>query len=180
MDNSALTTHDIKEAFQLYSTEMKEGNTNSKLNTSGEMLSLLSNYLRQQIIEIDTTPLLLLLEELANISEGNEPEFITSSKSNLGRPIKLGDNIRYASIVAAIEILFANGNSLKDAIQKASKLSGYNSTRLKQIRKEFRENKRPDTAIGFMWKKIREPQELGLDPETYAASLIKIALKKGG
>lgn len=180
MENKSLTKNDIKNAFELYSTEMQGSNAHSKLNASGEMLSLLSNYLSQQISDIDTTALLILLEELANISGGNEPEFVKSNKSNLGRPVKLGDNIRYAAIVAAIEILTANGYSLKDAVRKATELSGYDSTRLRQIRKEFRENKRPVIAIKFMWEQIRKPQELQLDPRNFAVSLIKTAIKKGG
>lgn len=180
MEKTQPTDNDIRKAFATYSAVLREGDANSKLNASGEMLSLLSNYLRQQIDDIDTKAILLLLEELANIGEGNEPEFIKKTKSNAGRPIKLGDNIRYASIVAAIEILAANGNEFKEAIQKASKLSGYDSTRLRQIRKEFRENKRPDAAVNFMWKQIRIQTDQRLEPTTYAAALIDTAMKKRG
>ena len=180
MEPATLSTKEIIDTFDRYAKEMKEGSSSSKLNISGEMLCLLSNYLVQREETVNTTAILLLLEELANISGGNEPDFIKPTAHNSGRPIKLGDNIRYASIMAAVEIIASSSASLHEALEKVSGLSGLSITRLKQIRKEFRENKRPNVAIAFMQKQIKKQRDEKLEPETYAAALIETAQKKGG
>ena len=69
MEPATLSTKEIIEAFARYAKEMKEGSSSSKLNISGEMLCLLSNYLVQQEETVNTTGILLLLEELANNGE---------------------------------------------------------------------------------------------------------------
>ena len=180
MEPATLSTKEIIDIFDRYAKEMKEGSSSSKLNISGEMLCLLSNYLVQREETVNTTAILLLLEELANISGGNEPDFIKPAAHNSGRPIKLGDNIRYASIMAAVEIIASSSASLHEALEKVARLSGLSTTRLKQIRKEFRENKRPNVAIAFMRKQIKKQRDEKLEPEIYAAALIETAQKKGG
>ena len=44
--------------------------------------------------------------------------------------------------LSAVEIIASSSASLHEALERVSRLSGLSITRLKQIRKEFRENKR--------------------------------------
>lgn len=180
MHDKIITDEDLKNNFEKFSQEMQNNNSESKLNISVQMIELISMYLRQEVKNIDTTALLLLLEEVADISRGNEPEFIKSYKRKIGRPVKLGLNIRFASLVASIEIMIANKTNVNEAIKKVSDLSGYKINRLKQIRKEFRENKRPEIAIDFMRKQIKKQKDLGLNPEAFVISLIELGTQKGG
>lgn len=178
--NGKITKDEMKCAFDLLAEKFQHDNADQKLLGLAAMLRLTSRYLKQEITDIDTTAILLTLEELSNISQNGSPKFILPIENKTGRPQITGDNFRLASIAAAVEILKADGMKVRDAISSVAQKSGLTPSRITQIRKEFREGKRQPVATKFMWKQINMAQKSDRSAEDIADDLITMSLTKGG
>ena len=115
MEKKHQTDDEIKEAFANFAEGLRAEDPEHQLASAGMMLNLINDYLHQNIEDLDTTPLLILLEELNNISNGNEAQFIKSKVLGGGRPLDAGKNTRQAALCAAIQILVNNDTKVKDA-----------------------------------------------------------------
>ena len=175
-----ITEDEMRLAFDLLALELLHNNSEQKLNSVGAMLRLMSRYLRQEIDGIDTTAILLTLEELTNISQSGTPSFIRPSTKKSGRPKLSTENFQLASIAAAVEVLNADGMTVKDATRFVAERSGLLFSRVVQIRKEFREGKRQTKATEFMWDQIKAAKVSKISSEDIALNLITMSLVKGG
>ena len=175
-----ISEEEMRLAFDLLALELLHNNSEQKLNSVGAMLRLMSRYLRQEIDGIDTTAILLTLEELTNISQNGTPSFIRPSTKKSGRPQLTTENFQLASIAAAVEVLNSDGWTVKDATRFVAERTGLSSSRVAQIRKEFREGKRHNKATEFMWGQIKASQESKISSEDTALNLITMSLIKGG
>ena len=143
------------------------------------MLNFMSDYLHQNVDDINTTAILILLEELNNISNGNEARFIKSKFEGGGRPIDAGKNTKQAALCAAIQILVNNDTKVKDAIATVSQWSGEPEKKLRTLRSDFRKDNKSRNATDLMWQFIHKQKEQNLDATQQAKSLVEIALKIG-
>ena len=86
MEKKHLSDEQIRSAFASFSEDLCAEDSQRQMASTGMMLNLMSDYLHQNIEGLDTTAILKLIEELNNISNGNEPQFIKSkvfSMSNI-------------------------------------------------------------------------------------------------
>ncbi|MDC1020219.1 hypothetical protein OAR27_02885 [Alphaproteobacteria bacterium] len=178
--NGQITKDELKYAFDLLAEKFQHDSADQKLLGLAAMLRLTSRYLKQEIMDIDTTAILLTLEELTNISQNGSPKFILPIENKTGRPQITGENFRLASIAAAVEILRAEGMKVRDATSYVAEKSGLNPTRIMQIRKEFREGKRQPAATKFMWEQVNVARKSNRHAEEIADDLITMSLIKGG
>ena len=175
-----ITKDEMRLAFDLLALKLLHDNSEQKLTSVGAMLRLMSRYLRQEIDGIDTTAILLTLEELTNISQRGTPSFIRPSTKKSGRPQLTTENFQLASIAAAVEVLNADGMTVKDATRFVAERTGLSSSRVVQIRKEFREGKRQTKATEFFWDQIKAAQVSKISSEDAALNLITMSLIKRG
>ena len=171
---------EMRLAFDLLALKLLHDNSEQKLNSVGAMLRLISRYLRQEIVGIDTTAILLTLKELTNISQNGTPDFICPTSKKPGRPKLTTENFQLASIVAAVEILIGDKTEVKDAIEFVAKELNLSRSRVKQIRKEFKEEKRQSEATKFMWDQIMKAKKSDRSVREIVQDLLTMALIKGG
>jgi transposase-like protein len=143
------------------------------------MLNTVSDYLNQSVDGIDTTIITLLLEELNNISNGNEAKFIKSKLAGGGRPIHAGKNARQAALCAAIQILCDSGIKTKQAVERVAKLSGVDAKQLSNLRQDFRKGNKARDTTDLMKRWVKQQKEQRLDPEKQAVFLVEAAQKIG-
>ncbi len=179
MDKKHLTEDDIKEAFSNFAEGLRTENPDHQLASAGMMLNLMSDYLHQNVDGIDTTAILILLEELHNISNGNEARFIKSKFEGGGRPIDAGKNTKQAALCAAIQVLVNNDTKVKDAIALVSQWSGELEKKLQTLRSDFNKNNKSRDATDLMWQLVQRQKEENLEPNRHAKSLVEIAMKIG-
>ena len=120
-----------------------------------------------------------LLEELNNISNGNEARFIRSKVQGGGRPLDAGKNLRQLSLCAAIHILEGSGIRKRDAIQTVSNLSGISDKELNNLRADFMKGNKSRDATALMERWVEQQKAENLNAEKQARSLVGIALKIG-
>ena len=149
-----MNSHKSKEALETIKSVMdsldialKEGNDDEKFNAVMALMPRLRDYFKVVDKEINTNPFRVMLEEMASISQGNKPTFIKQQTSNKGRPVNLPSNYHLAHLVAGIDLMIYGGLKANEAIKEASSITSLNITRIKQIRKEFHENKRDARAL---------------------------------
>ena len=116
--------------LSIFSESLRAEEPEHQIASAGLMLNLMSDYLHQNIEGLDTTAILILLEELNNISNGNEPQFIKSKVHGGGRPLDFGKNSQQAALCAAIQILVNNDSTVKDAIEQIAQWSGWTHKKL--------------------------------------------------
>lgn len=179
MDKKHLTEDDIKEAFTNFAAGLQSENPEHQLGSAGMMLNFMSDYLHQNIDGIDTTAILILLEELHNISNGNKARFIKSKFEGGGRPIDAGKNTKQAALCAAIQVLVNNYTKVKDAIYLVSQWSEEPEKKLRTLRSDFNKNNKSRDATDLMWQLVQRQKEENLEPNQHAKSLVEIAMKIG-
>ena len=89
----------IKEALPISLKAYAPKIQGTSIDISKLMLNLMSDYLHQNVEGLDTTAILILLEEMNNISNGNEARFIKSKFEGGGRPIDVGKNMQASRFV---------------------------------------------------------------------------------
>ena len=179
MDKKHLTEDDITEAFANFAEGLRAEDPVHQLASAAMMLNLMSDYLHQNIEGLDTTAILILLEEMNNISNGNEARFIKSKFVGGGRPIGAGKNIKQAALCAAIQILVNSDIKVKDAIALVSQWSGEPEKKLRTLRSDFKKGNKSRDATDLMLQFIQRPKEENLEPDRQAKSLVEIAVKIG-
>ena len=179
MDNKHLTENDIIEAFANFAEGLRAEDSVHQLASAAMMLNLMSDYLHQNIEGLDTTAILILLEELNNISNGNKAQFIKSKVLGGGRPIDAGKNTQQAALCAAIQVLVNNDTKVKDAIALVSQWSGESEKKLRTLRSDFNKNNKSRDATDLMWQFIQKQKEQNLEPAQHAKSLVAVAVKIG-
>ena len=179
MDRKHLTDEDIKEAFANFAEGLRAEDPVHQLASAGMMLHLINDYLHQNIEGLDTTAILILLEEMNNISNGNKARFIKSKFEGGGRPIDAGKNTQQAALCAAIQILVNNDTKVKDAIALVSQWSGRTENKLRTLRSDFRKDNKSRDATDLMWQLVQRQKEENLEPNQHAKSLVEIAMKIG-
>ena len=179
MDRKHLTDEDIKEAFANFAEGLRAEDSEHQLTSAKTMLNLMSDYLHQNVEGLDTTAILILLEEMNNISNGNEARFIKSKFEGGGRPIDAGKNTKQAALCAAIQVLANNDTKVKDAIALVSKWSGELEKKLRTLRSDFNKNNKSRDATDLMWQLVQKQNEENLEPNRHAKSLVEIAMKIG-
>jgi len=179
MDRKHLTDEDIKEAFANFAEGLRVEDSEHQLTSAKTMLNLMSDYLHQNVEGLDTTAILILLEEMNNISNGNKARFIKSKFEGGGRPIDVGKNMQQAALCAAIQILVNNDTKVKDAIALVSQWSGESEKKLRTLRSDFKKNNKSRDATAIMWQLVQKQKEDNLEPDRQAKSLVEVALKIG-
>ena len=179
MEQSYITNDDMIEAFANFAEDLTAENSQLQLASTGMMLNLMNDYLHQNINGIDTTAILILLEELNNISNGNKAHFIKSKFEGGGRPIDAGKNLQQAALCAAIQTLVNNDTSVKDAIALVSQWSEWQEKKLRALRSDFNKDNKSRDATATMWQLVQRQKQENLEPDRYAKSLIEIASKIG-
>ncbi|MGB2534046.1 MAG: hypothetical protein ACPID2_02670 [Candidatus Puniceispirillum sp.] len=174
-----LSKEHVQSEFARFADDIRSSDPQSQLGTVGEMLNMVSNYLNQNISGINTSVILVLLEELNNISNGNEARFIRSKVQGGGRPLDAGKNLRQLSLCAAIHILEGSGIKKRDAIQTVSNLSGISYKKLNNLRADFRKNNKSRDATKLMWKFVSQQTDKSQDPHQQAEALVSTAMKIG-
>ena len=175
-----ITKDEMRIAFDLLALKLTHDNADQKLLSLAAMLRLMSRYLRQEIVGIDTSAILLTLEELTNISQNGSPKFICPTAKKPGRPKLSTENFQLASIAAAVEILIGDKTKVKDAIEFVAKELNLSQSRVEQIRKEFKEEKRQSEATKFMWDQILKAKETSRSVRETVQDLLTMAQIKGG
>lgn len=179
MKKKHLTDDEIRKAFANFSRGLRAQEPEHQLTSAGIMLNLMSDYLHQNVKGLDTTAILVLLEELNNISNGNEPQFIKSKVHGGGRPLHAGKNRQQAALCAAIQILVNNDSRVKDAIERIAQWSGWTHKRLSTLRADFKKGNKSRDATATMWQLVQKQNEENLEPIRYAKSLVEVAIKIG-
>ena len=175
-----ITQSEMRNAFELLAEIFQEADAEQKFIGLAAMLRLTSQYLRQEIEGIDTTAVLLVLEELSKIDNGGAPDFIKATNSSTGRPKLIGNNYRLAAITAAVELCIKDGMRPGEAVEFTAKKSGLSVTRIAQIRKEFREGKRHKGATNFIQQQLEKARNNTINKLHLAEALIEVSTKKGG
>lgn len=179
MEKKHLTDDEIRKAFINFSEGLRSEDPEHRLASAGMMLNLMSDYLHQNIKDLDTTPILILLEELNNISNGKKPRFIKSKVLGGGRPLDAGQNMQQAALCAAIQILINHDFKPKEAINSVSQWSGWPDKKLKILRADFKKDNKSRDATSYMWQLVQSQKEQNLEPLKQAKSLVAIAMKIG-
>ena len=172
-----ISDEEMRTQFTYFKKMFLSNDPQVTMNCTGAMLHLISKYLRQKISDIETTPILLLLEELSNIAEGGSRTFIGSYNQKSGRRKLTSDHMRKASITAGIEILIKGDKTLEEALQNAQKKTRLPVTRLKEIRREVKAGKRNKKAQEWMWQQVHAASDH--DYENAANALFEVASTKG-
>ena len=175
----SLSEADVKNAFEVFAELMANGTSLEQLETAETMVFFISNYLRQCMPDINLAGLLILGEELSDIGNKKKPTFIKAKDNKPGRPIALGEQLRFACIAAAVEILVAEKIKVADAMSMVAAISGLKTSRVKQLRKEFREGKRSDKATQFMHDRVRDAASSDLPAIIKVEALSSLIVKKG-
>lgn len=179
MEKKHLTDDQIREAFTKFVESLRAEDPEHQLASAGMMLNLVNDYLHQNIKNLDTTAILLLLEEMNNISNGNEPQFIKSKVLGGGRPLNAGKNMQQAALCAAIQILVNNDATVKDAIAAVSQWSGRPEKKLKTLRADFKKDRKSRDATALLQSFIKRQKEQNFDPTQQARALVEVAMKIG-
>lgn len=179
MVSKHLSNDDIKEAFANFAAGLRAEDPEHQMTSAGMMLNFMSDYLHQNVDDIDTTAILILLEEMNNISNGNEARFIKSKVLGGGRPLDAGKNTQQAALCAAIQILVNNDTKVKDAITSVSQWSGWPDKKLRTLRADFQKGNKSRDATNLMWQFIHKQKEHNLNPIQHTKSLVNIAVKIG-
>lgn len=179
MEKKNLTDDEIRKAFAKFAEGLRAEDPSHQLTSAKTMLNLMSDFVYQNVDGIDTTAILILLEEMNNISNGNEARFIKSKFEGGGRPIDAGKNTQQAALCAAIQILVNNDTKVKDAIALVSQWSGRSENKLGTLRSDFRKDNKSRDATDLMWQLVQRQKEENLEAHRQAKSLVEIALKIG-
>jgi hypothetical protein len=179
MEKKHLSDEQIRSAFASFSEDLCAEDSQRQMASTGMMLNLMSDYLHQNIEGLDTTAILKLIEELNNISNGNEPQFIKSKVLGGGRPLNAGKNTQQAALCAAIEILIKKNPNVKEALNTVSEWSGWSHKKLTTLRADFKKGNKSRDATNYMLKLVQMQEEQNLVPNVQAKVLVEIALKIG-
>ena len=179
MEHDTVSDDDVRAAFAKCADEIISDDAQVQLGTVGDMLRVTSDYLNQNIVGLDVTVITLLLEELNNISNGNEAKFIKSKLAGGGRPIHAGKNARQAALCAAIQILCDSGIKKKQAVEQVAEWSGVGAKQLDNLRADFMKGNKSRDATALVKAWVEQQKKQNLDPDQHARSLVEVALKIG-
>lgn len=179
MVTDLISRDDMRAVFAQCAAEITSDDPQVQLASVGTMLNTVSDYLNQKVDGIDTTAITLLLEELNNISNGNEAKFIKSKLAGGGRPLHAGKNARQAALCAAIQILCDSGIKKKHAVEQVAEWSGVGAKRLDNLRADFMKGNKSRDATALVKAWVEQQKEQNLDPDQHARSLVEAAQKIG-
>ncbi len=150
------TPEELKQLLQAADEiiESKTATKQQKFNASFQVLAGINSFLRSNQSSVQRRPLMRILEELARIHGGSEPNLFSLEKwSKGGRPPRSpAQNANEALIVAGIEFLIDSGIKPKEALEKAKSLLGSKAPNLVSIRKSFKSRNRPVEYLDLMFR----------------------------
>ena len=101
-ESPSFTESELKAAFDYYSEIFNSDDVEKKMAAAATMLFQLEKFLRDRIDGLDTSAIISLLEEFAQIEKGNEPKFIKSYKLGLGQP----DVVEHQQLILWLQSIF--------------------------------------------------------------------------
>ena len=179
MEKKHLTDDEIREAFAKFADDLRSADPQHQITSAKTMLNVMNDYLHQNIERLDTTAILLFLEELNNIGNGNKARFIKSKFEGGGRPLDAGKNTQQAALCAGIQMLINHHITPKEAISLVSQWSGWPEKKLRTLRADFKKSNKSRDATDLMWQFIQNQKEQNLDPTQQAKSLVAVAMTIG-
>ena len=133
-ESPSFTERELKAAFDYYSEIFNSDDVEKKMAAASTMLFQLEKFLRDRINGLDTSPIISLLEEFAQIEKGNEPKFIKSYKLGSGQPPDVVEQLKAADIVASVDILSKYGYSVSEATKFVALKLRRKPTHIKNLR----------------------------------------------
>ena len=173
--NPPISASELKVEFDKLKKVFYGDSPSDKIDATGDMLALITRYLGNNIPSFDAKPISIVLEEIAHIRNGGEPDFIKSEKTEGGRPKDVVNQMKTASIVVAIDIMSKNGCTVAESIGFVAKKLGYTAAQIKQLRADFNRRKMLPAVEEFKRKQTSIHYDSDTDVLAHVTTLLKQA-----
>ena len=143
-----------------------------KRKALSEMLSVITDYIRLQDENANTTPLIKLIGSIEELDYGTRN--ILKPEEVQNRPISFTNNVLMAYLSAVITLLKEEGATVKEAIATASDVTGIDKKKIEGIRDDLISNKR-DRESTNLYNQVVNRERLKLeDKNKLALSLMQV------
>ena len=177
-ESPSFTESELKAAFDYYSEIFNSDDVEKKMAAAATMLFQLEKFLRDRIDGLDTSAIISLLEEFAQIEKGNEPKFIKSYKLGRGQPPDVVEQLKAADVVASVDILSKYGYSVSEATKFVALKLRRKPTHIKNLRSDFNRREKLPQALERKRERARTDFSSKKDAENYVVALLKQVNKK--
>ena len=147
-----MTADELRAKFEHYRDVFKGTDAGSKYDAASAMLADISEFLGEHVESIDVWPITMVMAEYAKIGEGNAPDFLKAAKKTGGRARDPLKNMNDANLVAAVQVLHNDGKSLAESFEYVAARSWLNVDQLRQLRKDFRRDRRLKEAKDYIFE----------------------------